>query len=176
MRDAVGEFASNKFMNAIQQNTISVTSLRSGVGDPPKANVIPSLAEATLDCRLLPGTNAEEFISDIKARINDRRVTVEEISPSPDDPQPSSTNTPLYGAVSNAIRKENPSAVVMPIVVAFGTDGQKFRRRGVAAYGIMPMIIDAATFATMHSDSEHIPVDQFKRGLHIYFDILRSDW
>jgi acetylornithine deacetylase/succinyl-diaminopimelate desuccinylase-like protein len=176
MHNAIGEFSSNKFMNAIQQNTISVTSLRSGVGDPPKANVIPSRAEATLDCRLLPGSNAEEFVSDIKARINDRRVTVEQISPNSDDTQPSSTNTPLYSAIANAIRKENPSAIVMPIVVAFGTDGQKFRTRGVPAYGIMPMIISTATFATMHSDSEHIPVDQFKRALHIYFDILRSNW
>jgi acetylornithine deacetylase/succinyl-diaminopimelate desuccinylase-like protein len=48
--------------------------------------------------------------------------------------------------------------------------------RGSLGYGIMPMIIDAATLGTMHSDSEHIPVDQFRQGLHIYFDILRSDW
>jgi acetylornithine deacetylase/succinyl-diaminopimelate desuccinylase-like protein len=176
MHRDIGEFASNKFMNAIQQNTMSVTSLRSGVGDPPKVNVIPSVAEATLDCRLLPGQNSAEFVSEVKARINDSRVVVQEISPDTDDAQPSSTNTPLYEAISNAIRKENPGATVMPIVVAFGTDGQKFRMRGVPAYGIMPMIIDATTFGTMHSDSEHIPVDQFKRGLHIYFDIVRSDW
>ena len=30
--------------------------------------------------------------------------------------------------------------------------------------------------ATMHSDSEHLPVDQFRKGLHIYYDILRSDF
>jgi acetylornithine deacetylase/succinyl-diaminopimelate desuccinylase-like protein len=64
----------------------------------------------------------------------------------------------------------------MPIVVPFGTDASKFRMKGVACYGIMPMIIDAQTLATMHSDSEHIPVEQFQRGLHIYFDILQSDW
>jgi acetylornithine deacetylase/succinyl-diaminopimelate desuccinylase-like protein len=176
MRDAVGAFASNKFMNAIQQNTMSVTSLRSGVGDPPKANVIPSLAEATLDCRLLPGQNAEEFVSEIKARINNPRVAVEQISRNPDDPKLSSTDTPLYTAIANSIRKQDPGATVMHIVVPFGTDASKFRVRGSTAYGIMPMIIDATTLATMHSDSEHIPVDQFKRGLHIYFDILRSDW
>lgn len=176
MRETVGTFATNKFMNAIQQNTMSVTSLRSGVGDPPKANVIPSVAEATLDCRLLPGQNAEEFISEVKARINDRRVTVEQISPNPQDPPVSPTNTPLYKAIANSIHKQDPEALIMPIVVPFGTDATKFRVRGVAAYGIMPMIIDAATLATMHSDSEHIPIDQFKRGLHIYFDILRSDW
>jgi acetylornithine deacetylase/succinyl-diaminopimelate desuccinylase-like protein len=176
MKDAVGTFASNKFMNAIQQNTISLTSFRSGVGNPPKANVIPSVAEAVLDCRLLPGQNFEEFISDIKARINDPHITIEQISPKPDDPKPSPIGTALYGAIKAAIQKQHPDAAVMPIIVPYGTDAQKFRMRGVASYGIMPMIVDAATLATMHSDSEHIPVDQFRQGLHIYFDILRADW
>src|SRR6185503_2671182 len=42
-----GPLTENKFNNAIQHSTISLTSLRSGVGDPPKVNVIPSVAEAT---------------------------------------------------------------------------------------------------------------------------------
>src|SRR5262245_23162460 len=45
MRANVGTFANNKFTNAIQRSTIAVTWLRSGVGDPPKINVIPSVAE-----------------------------------------------------------------------------------------------------------------------------------
>src|ERR1051326_5799482 len=85
MKRAIGvPLVVNKFTSAIQRNTISLTTLTSGVGSPPKANVIPSTAEASLDCRLLPGTNAEEFISEMKARINDPRVTVEIISNAPD--------------------------------------------------------------------------------------------
>jgi acetylornithine deacetylase/succinyl-diaminopimelate desuccinylase-like protein len=175
MRRAVGTFASNKFMNAIEQNTVSLTTLRSGVGDPPKVNVIPSVAEATLDCRLLPGENVEEFLSGMKARVNNSRVTFEQVSPKADDPAPSRTDTPLYSAIQKAILRQHPDATIMPIIVPFGTDGAKFRVRGSITYGIMPMLIDAATLATMHSDSERIPVDQFRQGLHIYFDILRSD-
>ncbi len=176
MRDALGTFSRNKFVNAVQQNTISVTSLRSGVGNPPKANVIPSLAEATLDCRLLPGENAEEFISEIRARIDDPHIAVEEISRKPDDAQPSKTDTPLYRAIQAAIKKENPTASIVPIIVPYGTDGQKFRLRGVPVYGVIPMVIDMSTLATMHSDSEHIPLDQFRKALRIYFNILRSDY
>ncbi len=134
MHEAVGTFASNKFMNAIQQNTISITSLRSGVGDPPKSNVIPSLAEATLDCRLLPGQNAEEFVSEMKARINDPHIVIEQISPNPDDPPPSPTDTPLFNVIKEAIHKQHADATVIPIVVPFGTDSRKFqnaRRNGL---------------------------------------------
>ena len=176
MRASVGVFASNKFINAIQRNTISITSLRSGVGDPPKANVIPSVAEATLDCRLLPGENAQAFLSAMKTRINDPHITVEAISTIPKDPPASPTDTALYKSIQNAIRTAHPDATVIPIVVPFGTDGEKFRERGAAAYGVIPMVMDAATLATMHSDSEHIPLAQFRQGLHIYFDILRADW
>jgi acetylornithine deacetylase/succinyl-diaminopimelate desuccinylase-like protein len=173
MRAQLGEFAQNKFMNAVQQNTISLTTLRSGVGDPPKVNVIPSVAEATLDCRLLPGQNAEEFVSDIKARVNDPRVTFELLS-HPDDPGPSRTDTPLFQAIEAAIHKQHPEALVVPVIIPYGTDTQKFRKRGAIGYGVMPMIVDAATLATMHSDSEHIPLDEFRTGLHIYFDIVSS--
>lgn len=176
MKKAVGTFADNKFMNAIQKNTMSLTTLRSGVGDPPKVNVIPSVAEATLDCRLLPGVNADEFLSGIKARVNDPRVTFTRLSTKSEDPGSSSTATPLYLAVTKAIDKVHPGVITMPIIVPYGTDAQKFRVKRVVGYGIMPMLIDAATLATMHSDSEHIPVDQFRQGLHIYFDILSSQY
>jgi acetylornithine deacetylase/succinyl-diaminopimelate desuccinylase-like protein len=175
MQRELGEFANNKFMNAIQQNTISLTTLQSGVGNPPKVNVIPSVAEATLDCRLLPGVNAEEFLSEIRARVNDSRVSFTKLS-HPVDASPSSSRTALYEAIEHAIKRTHPNSVVAPIILPYGTDTQKFRKKGVAGYGIMLMILDSATLATMHSDSEHVPVDQFKQGLHIYFDILRSDY
>ena len=175
MRRAVGEFAPNKFTNAIQQNTVSLTTLRSGVGDPPKVNVIPSIAEATLDCRLLPGQNAEEFVSEMKARVNDPRVTFELLS-EPADPGPSRTDTPLYAAVEKAILAQHPEAIVTPIIIPYGTDNQKFRLKGAIGYGIMPFVLDAENVATFHSDSERIPIAEVKKGLRIYYDILRSDF
>jgi acetylornithine deacetylase/succinyl-diaminopimelate desuccinylase-like protein len=176
MKRAVGgTLADNKFINATLDNTISLTTLQSGVGSPVKPNVIPSVAEATLDCRLLPGVNADEFESDIKARINDRRVTVERIT-SPVDAGMSSAETPLFAAIRKAIVKEHPQAVVTPMLVPYGTDSVQLRKRGIPAYGFMPMVLDTATIATMHSDQEHIPVAEFLRGIRIYFDVLRSDY
>ena len=174
MRDKIGALSANKFTQAIQRNTISLTTLTSGVGSPVKVNVIPSAAEATLDCRLLPGVNTEEFLSEIKARINDPRVTVEKITSSP-DPGMSRSDTPLFAAMAKAIAKAHPGAIVTPMLVPFGTDSVYLQRRGAIAYGFIPMVLDTATAATMHSDKERIPVAEFLKGLHIYFDVLRSE-
>ncbi len=174
-RTLSGGLADNKYTNAIRANTMSLTTLTSGVGSPVKVNVIPSSSEATLDCRLLPGVNADEFVSDLKARINDPRVTVERLTTSVDAGS-SSPDTPLFRALRAAILKSHPDALVTPMLVPFGTDSVQLRKRGIPAYGLTPMILDAATVATMHSDQERIPVPEFLRGLHIYFDVLRSEY
>jgi acetylornithine deacetylase/succinyl-diaminopimelate desuccinylase-like protein len=174
-RTLSGGLADNKYTNAIRANTMSLTTLTSGVGSPVKVNVIPSSSEATLDCRLLPGVNVDEFVSDMKARINDPRVTIERITTAV-DAGTSSPDTPLYRALRAAILKAHPDTVVTPMLVPFGTDSVQLRKRGIPAYGFTPMILDAATVATMHSDQERIPVSEFLRGLHIYFDVLRGEY
>ncbi|MBV8817170.1 MAG: M20/M25/M40 family metallo-hydrolase, partial [Acidobacteriaceae bacterium] len=114
-------------------------------------------------------------LSEIKARINDPRVTVEVIASAP-DPGMSRADTPLFAAIEKSIQRANPEAAVMPMLVPFGTDSIYLQRRGVVAYGFMPMVLDAATAATMHSDRERIPVSEFLKGIHVYYEVLRSDW
>lgn len=172
----IGEpLAPNKYTAAIQANTVSLTTLTSGVGSPVKVNVIPSTAEATLDCRLLPGVNAPEFISEMKARINDPRVTVEIIN-EPDDPGVSSSRTPLFEAIGRAIRKVHPDAIVTPMLVPHGTDSNKLRVKGVIAYGLTPMVLDLSTAGSMHSDQEHIPIAEFQKGIQIFYELLKAKW
>src|SRR5205814_3474852 len=103
MRAKVGAFAPNKFTNAIQKSTISLTWMRSGVGDPPKINVIPSVAEAGLDCRVLPGTSKTRWLAEIARRLGDPSLKIEVINES-DDPVVTSSETPLYRNLEAAIK------------------------------------------------------------------------
>src|SRR5688572_18048154 len=111
-----GALTANKFNNAIQQSTISLTSLRSGVGDPPKVNVIPSVAEATLDCRLLPGTTAAQWIREIERRLADPTIKIEVVNEG-EDPVVTPTDTPMYRALEAAIKRRHPDAIVTPMTV-----------------------------------------------------------
>ena len=175
MRTMGSPLAANKYTAAIQANTVSLTTLTSGVGSPVKVNVIPSTAEATLDCRLLPGVNAAEFVSEMKARINDPRVSVEVINP-PEDPGASNSRTPLFEAMRRAILKTHPDAIVTPMLVPHGTDSNKLRVKGVIAYGFTPMVLDLSTAGSMHSDQEHIPIAEFQKGVRIFYDVLTGEF
>ena len=168
-----GPLTVNKFNNAIQQSTISLTSLRSGVGDPPKANVIPSVAEATIDCRVLPGTTGPQWIKEIERRLADPTIRIEIINEG-EDPIVSPQDTTLYRALQNAITRHYPDAIVTPMTVPFGTDSNGFRPRGVKSYGIFPGIIPAASILSMHGDAEFLPVDALGPAIQILFEALKD--
>jgi len=163
----------NKFNNAIQHTTISLTSLRSGVGDPPKVNVIPSVAEATIDCRVLPGTTAAQWLKMIDERLADPTIKVQVVYEG-DDPVVTPQDTPVYRALEAAITRHHPEAIVTPMTVPYGTDGNGYRPKGVKSYGIFPAVVPAASILSMHGDSEFIPVDAVGPAIQILFETLKE--
>jgi acetylornithine deacetylase/succinyl-diaminopimelate desuccinylase-like protein len=171
LKSRVGTLAPNKFNNAIQRSTISVTNLRSGVGEPPKINVIPSIAEATLDCRVLPGTSKAAWLKEIARRLGDPEVKVEVAYEGP-DPVVTTQDSAFYRALGSAVLKRHPGAVVTPMIVPYGTDSNGFRPLGVKSYGFTPVIVSAETVASMHGDAEYIPIDVLGPAIQILFDAI----
>ena len=173
MTSRVGTLAQNKFNNAIQHSTISITSLRSGVGEPPKVNVIPSVAEATLDCRVLPGTSKDQWVAEIRRRLGDPEITIE-VTYEGEDPVVTTEDSPFYRAMEAAVKRQHPDAILTPMVVPYGTDSNSFRPRGVKSYGFTPVIVPAAVIASMHGDAEFVPVDAIGPAIRILFEALKD--
>ena len=162
-----------RFTSAIQHSTIAVTWIRSGVGDPPKINVIPSVAEAGLDCRVMPGTTRDQWMGEVRRRLDDASVTIDLINES-DDPIVTPVDTPLYRSLEAAIRRRHPDAAVKPILIPYGTDSNAFRPRGAKSYGVFPAIIPAAVVAEMHGDAERVPLDAVREAIQVFFEALRD--
>ena len=171
LKARVGPLAPNKFNNAIQQSTISLTSLRSGVGEPPKVNVIPSIAEATLDCRLLPGVTKDAWLKEIARRLGDPGIKIDVTYESP-DPIVTTTDSAFYRALESSVKKRYPEAIVTPMIVPYGTDANRFRQHGVKSYGFTPALFPAEVVASMHGDAEYIPVDALAPALQILYEAL----
>jgi acetylornithine deacetylase/succinyl-diaminopimelate desuccinylase-like protein len=171
MKTRVGTLAQNKFTNAIQNSTIALTTLDAGVGNPKKVNVIPSAAEAQIDCRLLPGTDAKQWIADVKTRLGDPTLEVEAFYMS--DPSVTSPpESPMYRALEAAIRKHYPNAIVTPMLIPYGTDSNAFRARGAKSYGVLPAILSAEIVASMHGDAERVPVAGLGPAVRIFYEAL----
>ncbi|HEX6973382.1 MAG TPA: M20/M25/M40 family metallo-hydrolase [Vicinamibacterales bacterium] len=173
MKSRVGTLPSNKFNNAIQHSTISITSFRSGVGEPPKVNVIPSVAEATLDCRVLPGTTKDQWLAEITRRLGDPEIKIEIVNEGP-DPVVTTQESAFYKALEASVKRAYPEAIVTPMVVPFGTDSNGFRPDGVKSYGFTPVVVPAEAVMSMHGDAEYLPIEPIGPAIRILFETLRE--
>jgi acetylornithine deacetylase/succinyl-diaminopimelate desuccinylase-like protein len=185
VQQADREISKNVLMHAIMRNTIAPVFLKAGF----RGNVIPGSAEATLNLRVIPGTDLQKFIANIRETIDDPRVDV--ALPSTDTPegtriagmikqianlQPSSKDTKLYQALKASARELWPTAPVTPYLFQAGTDASAWRSRGVPVYGIYPYPITAEDLTRMHGNDERVSVDALEEGTEmIYKTLLRVE-
>ena len=168
-RALAGRLGANPLLGALLHDTVSLTILRAGY----KINVIPEGAEAELDCRLLPDTDAAEFDRWLDERIADKRVRVEVgASSSPSGVAPMSG--PFYEAIHRAVAAHVPGAGVFPFQVPGATDGRYFRQRGYAAYGFGPVILDREDIGRVHGIDERISAENLLLGIKMARDIIQD--
>ena len=161
--------AAQPWLEPILRDTVSVTIVRGGEKD----NVIPGLAEATLDVRLLPGHEPDAFIERLKEVIQDPRVEVAVLyAPTPAPLSP--TTNPLYTTLSRVIQHHAPGALVGPMQLTGCTDGRWLRRQGLPTYGLAPIIVDEQELAGIHGPDERLSRANLRLGVRIVFETLAA--
>ena len=163
------KLAAEKFTNAVLRDTISVNIIQAGY----QINVIPERAEAQLDCRLLPETDAKEFHRWLLGQIADERIQIEMIQTSP----PSGiapTDNLFFQTVTETVKKHSPGAGVFPLLMAGATDGRYWRERGYPAYGFTPMILERMDLGRVHGIDERISITNLLLGIKMTKDIIRT--
>ena len=156
-------------INAMVRDTLTPTVVRAG----NKTNVSPDVATATLDARLLPGTEIETFLGDFKHLIDDRSISIEADS-APAGTPPSSIETALFQSMESVIRAHMPRAIVTPFQTPVATDSRFFRERGVDAYGLIPIVLTQSELNTIHGVDERLSVENLTLGIKIAFDVVRQ--
>ncbi len=167
--EAVEELAANQpRLRALMSNTISVTTLQSGV----KHNVIPAEASATLDCRLVPGSDPDEFLAELTDVIGDEQVEVEVVLRTYGPPSP--IGSEVYEALSRAVRSTVEDAVIVPWTSTGFTDSRVFRRLGYPAYGFTPAFVPPSDQGLGHGNDERISIENLRLGMQILHDAVRE--
>jgi acetylornithine deacetylase/succinyl-diaminopimelate desuccinylase-like protein len=155
-------------IKSVQTNSISLTSLNAGV----KHNVIPAQAEATLDVRLVPGYDPERFIEELTEVIDDEAVEIERIFES--STPPSRLDTELYQVMTAQAKDAIEDVVVVPSVSTGFTDSRVFRRRGVPAYGFVPVLLGPDEVGRAHGNDERISIENLRLGMQILHRTVRA--
>ncbi len=154
-----------RMFNALVRNTAAVTGLNAGI----KHNVIPSRAEANLDCRMIPGQTVEDVMREIQEAVGDDiAIELETLRSSP--AIESRFDTPLFEAIVRNLKRYDPQAEVVPLLLSGATDGRYVGWRGTIYYGYSPLRLpdDFNFLETVHGHDERIPVDAFREGVQVF--------
>jgi acetylornithine deacetylase/succinyl-diaminopimelate desuccinylase-like protein len=137
-------------------DTVQVTVLSGG----SRINVIPSRAFALLDIRLLPDTNADAFLAEVRKALGAECGVKVLVTAPPAAPSPASGR--MYAALRKVLGAEAP---VVPTFVPGFTDSRFFRERRIPAYGLSPFALGGEDTRGIHNPDERIPLAELDRGV-----------
>jgi acetylornithine deacetylase/succinyl-diaminopimelate desuccinylase-like protein len=158
----------SRVVGATLRDTANPTMLNAGY----KANVIPSVAEAAVDCRILPGRQ-QAFEKELD-EILGPDVEREWITHLP--PVETTFDGDLVNSMKQAIEAEDPGAHMLPYVLSGGTDAKAFHTLGIRCFGFSPLKLppDLDFTALFHGVDERVPIDAIQFGTRVLDRFLRS--
>jgi len=151
---------------AMLHNTATPTMLEAG----SRVNVIPSVAEARVDGRILPGQTRESFRAELDAVLGDE-VEIEFLDFAA--PLESELDSTLFDTIRQVMAEQLPTAVLMPYMLTGATDAKHVTRLGTRVYGFSPVRYNPNVehFGLAHSHDERIAVESMGFGTQILFEV-----
>ncbi|WP_306233377.1 M20/M25/M40 family metallo-hydrolase [Agrococcus beijingensis] len=156
----------SRFLRSSLRHTANPTMLEAGY----KHNVIPSVAEARIDVRPLPGRE-REAIDAIQALVGDE-IEIELVQGDIGMEHPFGGS--LVEAMTASLGRFDPDAPVLPYMLSGGTDNKALSLLGIAGYGFAPLrLAPELDFAAMfHGVDERVPLDALDFGTDVLEDLL----
>jgi acetylornithine deacetylase/succinyl-diaminopimelate desuccinylase-like protein len=154
-------------LRAMVRNTITPTMLQAG----SQINVIPSEAAASLDARILPHWTPERFQQEISA-IFGEDAEIEFLDPS--IPLEADPVSPLFQVIKDVLKKHDPQATVIPILLTGGTDAKHVSRLGTRVYGFAPELYtsESEIWGGIHGHNERIHVSALTWGTRVLYEVV----
>ena len=156
--------------NAMLRTTTALTVIQAGNKD----NVIPGVAEGTVNFRLLPGDTREDVLQHIKSKIDDPSVEVAALNFSSEAAPVSSTSSASYQLINRTIRSLFPGTIVAPGLMLGATDSRHYVGFGADIYRFSPLRARSEDLARLHGVNERISTANLVEMVRFYHEVVRS--
>jgi carboxypeptidase PM20D1 len=166
----VRHLAGRKETSPLVRTTLAPTILEAGV----KENVVPSLARAVVNLRLLPGDSVAQARARVRDVIADERVELRTLERTVSEAAPlSDTRGAGYLLVAQVLRELIPDVLVAPAVVNGATDARHFQPLAKDVYRFTPRVLRKSDLKGVHGIDERAEVVQLTRMVRGYREIIR---
>lgn len=156
----------NKQTAALLRSTIAFTVSHSGSAP----NVLPKEAVCTANVRILQGDTSARVLEHLKSvsgmDYEVRPIVVEEPSGT------ASTDSPAYAHLVDVIGRVFPDAVVIPYLMAGGTDSRYYEGLARNVYRFQPLRLTREDLALVHSTDERLSLENLGHMMAFYRELI----
>lgn len=165
--DAYAESAAGR---AMISTTIAPTLFNAGL----KENSIPSVAQATVNFRILPGITIDELLAKVEAIIDDKRVKITKRG-SPYAASPIASHKRFgYKAIEKALRESDSTMLVAPNLMVATADARYYPKISDDVYRFLPVTFEANDLPRIHGINERIGIENYKQSIRFYYRIFKN--
>lgn len=161
--------AKSSASNALIRTTTAISMAKGS--DAP--NVLTSVAEVTVNFRLLPGNTVDQTLEHVKKICADYDTELEVIS-SREASAISPSDTKGFDTMKKVINQLYPDAIVSPYITIGGTDAYKYQIVSDNIYRFMPVLLNQYEQRTMHNENEHISIANYGRMIWYFKEVMKT--
>jgi carboxypeptidase PM20D1 len=138
-------------------------------------NILPMLATAMINFRILQGDTIESVIKRVTDVIADPRIRIRPLPGNTFQPSPTSpTSGWSFNMLNDTIREIIPDAIVAPTLVLGRTDCAYFADLSPCCYRFVPQRVRSEELASVHGVNESLTVDSYGEMISFYIRLLTS--
>lgn len=153
---------------ALLHTTMAFTMSHAG----NKENVLPGIAEATINYRLLPGDRIEVVKSELEQQISqvlsDKEFAITVLPKAVNASKVSAVNSAQYRLLSRTIREIFPNTIVAPGLMLGATDSIKFEDLSEHIFKFSPVHATSEDLARFHGTNERISIENYLDMIRFY--------
>jgi acetylornithine deacetylase/succinyl-diaminopimelate desuccinylase-like protein len=166
--DAAATLSKEPGYNARLRTTCVATMLKGGHA----RNALPQMAQATVNCRILPDHDPAEVEAKLAELAAPFGVTVTPTGTA--RPSPPSPLTPeLVGPIERITEDMWPGVKVIPVMSTGATDGLHLRLEGIPTYGVSGVFGDMDD-ARAHGKDERILIEDYFQGQEFLYRLTKA--
>lgn len=152
--------------NATIRTTTATTIVKAGM----KENLVPGLAEATVNFRTQPGVSLNDVVNHVKEVIDNDQIKIETVGTGNEPRQIANVEGENFKNLHQTIAAFKKEIVVAPYLVLGATDGRYFGNLTSDVFRFLPFT-DPEGF---HGVNERIKVTEYKAGIQFYYQFIKG--
>jgi carboxypeptidase PM20D1 len=154
---------------ASARTTTAVTMLQGS----SKSNVLPTVASAVVNFRILPGDTQESIRAHLESVIDDPQVEITaELANEASAVSPADSYG--FNLIESTIRRIDEKILVAPYLMIGATDARHFHGLSENIYRFMMVTLNSETLKQFHGINEQISINDYLRSIQFYHAMLEQ--